>query len=265
MACDAALAMWWDMAPAMRDAFEHWHSHEHFPERLALPGFRRASRWADAGAGEGFFVLYELATYEALTSPEYLARLNAPSDWSRRMMPHHRNMVRSQCRLLQARELLAAGGRQVQQRVQQVRREVREPAARPQVHAVNPHLTTAHPGDLRGGHHRALRSPYRHLPPWLRQADQSRAKVGGGLLEQRHQRLGRERGQLLDLGVERRHAGRQVAGLVTLGAHHRRQVGQTPAAQVEPLALSRTHREEGSAQQHHHGRRHPPDAAARGG
>jgi hypothetical protein len=96
----AALAMWWDMAPGMREEFEHWHSHEHFPERLALPGFQRASRWADAAGGEGFFVLYELATYEALVSPDYLARLNAPSDWSRRMMPHHRHMVRSQCRVL---------------------------------------------------------------------------------------------------------------------------------------------------------------------
>ena len=97
----AALAMWWDMAPDIRDEFEHWHSHEHFPERLGLPGFQRASRWADAAGGEGFFVLYELATYEALVSPEYQARLNAPSDWSRRMMPHHRNMVRSQCRVLE--------------------------------------------------------------------------------------------------------------------------------------------------------------------
>lgn len=97
----AALCMWWDMAPDMREEFEHWHSHEHFPERLALPGFQRATRWADAGGGEGFFVMYELSAYEALVSPQYLARLNAPSEWSKKMMPHHRHMVRSQCRLLQ--------------------------------------------------------------------------------------------------------------------------------------------------------------------
>jgi hypothetical protein len=105
----AALAMWWDMAPAMRHEFEHWHSHEHFAERLALPGFRRATRWADAAGGEGFFILYELATYEALVSPEYLARLNAPSNWSRRMMPHHRNMVRSQCRVAASGGAAVAG------------------------------------------------------------------------------------------------------------------------------------------------------------
>jgi hypothetical protein len=96
----AALAMWWDMAPAVREEFEHWHSHEHFVERLALPGFQRASRWADAGGGEGFFVLYELDAYEALSSADYRGSLNAPSEWSRKLMPHHRNMVRSPCRVL---------------------------------------------------------------------------------------------------------------------------------------------------------------------
>lgn len=105
----AALAMWWDMAPAMRGEFEHWHVHEHFPERLALPGFLRASRWADAGGGEGFFVLYELEAYEALVSPEYLARLDAPTDWSRELMPHHRNMVRCPARTLARRGGAIAG------------------------------------------------------------------------------------------------------------------------------------------------------------
>lgn len=99
----AALAMWWDMAPAMRGEFEHWHTHEHFPERLALPGFHRASRWADANGGNGFFVMYELQSHESLSSPEYLARLNAPTPWSRQLMPHHSNMVRSQCVVLESR------------------------------------------------------------------------------------------------------------------------------------------------------------------
>ena len=52
----AALAMWWDMAPEARADFEDWHSHEHFPERLGIPGFRRGSRWCSAAGGEGFFV-----------------------------------------------------------------------------------------------------------------------------------------------------------------------------------------------------------------
>jgi hypothetical protein len=67
---------------------------------LALPGFLRASRWSAADGGEGFFILYELEEHAALSSPEYLARLNAPTPWSTRLMPHHRNMVRSQARVL---------------------------------------------------------------------------------------------------------------------------------------------------------------------
>lgn len=96
----AALAMWWDMAPAQRAEFEHWHTHEHYPERLGIPGFRRASRWRDAAGGEGIFQMYELEGYGVLSSEAYLARLNAPTPWSTRMMPHHRNMVRSQCKVL---------------------------------------------------------------------------------------------------------------------------------------------------------------------
>jgi hypothetical protein len=94
----AALAMWWDITPAHRTEFEDWHTHEHFPERLGIPGFMRGSRWS--GAGEGYFILYELEAYETLTSPQYRERLNAPTPWSTKMMPHHRNMVRSQCRVL---------------------------------------------------------------------------------------------------------------------------------------------------------------------
>jgi len=97
----AALAMWWDMAEDMRAEFEHWHSHEHFPERLGIPGFRRASRWRNVS--DGVFVMYELEGYEVLASAAYLARLNAPTPWSTKMMPHHRHMVRSQCRVLHTR------------------------------------------------------------------------------------------------------------------------------------------------------------------
>src|SRR4030095_16438771 len=74
-----------------------------FPERLGIPGFRRATRWTSAEGGEGIFVMYELENYEVLASPAYLERLNAPTPWSTRLMPDHRNMVRSQCRVLESR------------------------------------------------------------------------------------------------------------------------------------------------------------------
>ena len=98
----AALAMWWDMAPEMKSEFEDWHSHEHFRERLGVPGFRRASRWTSANGGEGIFVMYELTSYAILSSAAYVSHLNTPTPWSARMMPHHRNMVRSQCHVLES-------------------------------------------------------------------------------------------------------------------------------------------------------------------
>lgn len=96
----AALAMWWDMAAHMRADFEDWHTHEHFPERLGIPGFLRSSRWTDADNGEGVFVLYELENHSVLSSRPYLARLNAPTPWSTALMPHHRGMVRAQCHVM---------------------------------------------------------------------------------------------------------------------------------------------------------------------
>ena len=95
----AALAMWWNVRPERRTEFGDWHSHEHFPERMSIPGFRRGSRWTSALDTQGFFVIYELEAYETLTSAAYLDRLNHPTPWSTKMMPHHLGMVRSQCRV----------------------------------------------------------------------------------------------------------------------------------------------------------------------
>ncbi|MBI5276840.1 MAG: hypothetical protein HY854_10305 [Burkholderiales bacterium] len=105
----AALAMWWDMAPGRLAEFEHWHSTEHFPERLAIAGFRRASRWLAADGGEGVFVLYELQSHAVLSSPGYARSLNQPTPWSRQMMPHHRNMVRTQCHVVASQGAGVAG------------------------------------------------------------------------------------------------------------------------------------------------------------
>jgi hypothetical protein len=90
----AAVAMWWDIAPEMQAEWEDWHTHEHMPERLSIPGFLRGSRWI---SGNSYFVLYELDSPATLTGEAYRERLNNPTPWSRKMMPHHRNMVRSLC------------------------------------------------------------------------------------------------------------------------------------------------------------------------
>jgi hypothetical protein len=95
----AAVAMWWDIAPPMKSEFEDWHSHEHMPERLAIPGFLRGTRWIALSGEPSYFVVYEASRLATIMGGTYLERLNNPSPWSRKMMPHHRNMVRSLCRI----------------------------------------------------------------------------------------------------------------------------------------------------------------------
>lgn len=95
----AAVAMWADVAIDAREAFNDWHAHEHMPERLSIPGFLRGSRWVSAEGGPGYFILYEVEELATLTTGPYLERLNNPTPWSKQMMPHHQNMVRSLCRV----------------------------------------------------------------------------------------------------------------------------------------------------------------------
>ena len=94
----AAVTIWCDVAAEVREEFDHWHAHEHMPERLSIPGFLRGSRWVSEDGGR-YFMLYEVESEATLTSAAYLERLNNPTPWSRKMMPHHRNMVRGLCRV----------------------------------------------------------------------------------------------------------------------------------------------------------------------
>ena len=93
----AAVAFWCDVDLAIKEEFDDWHAHEHMPERLAIPGFLRGSRWVSMDGRNSYFVFYELASLEVLTAGPYLERLNNPTPWSAKMMPHHQNMVRSLC------------------------------------------------------------------------------------------------------------------------------------------------------------------------
>lgn len=113
----AAVAMWYDIALELKGEFEDWHSHEHMPERLAIPGFLRGSRWIAASGESSYFVLYEVADLAVLTTGPYLERLNDPTPWSRKMMPQHRNMVRSLC------EVRATFGRGVAQAMATLRQD----------------------------------------------------------------------------------------------------------------------------------------------
>jgi len=93
----AAMLLSFDIAPEARAEHDDWHTHEHLPERLAIPGFLRGTRWVALQGQPGYCVLYEVAQLATLSSDAYLQRLNHPSPWTSKMMPHYRGMTRGLC------------------------------------------------------------------------------------------------------------------------------------------------------------------------
>ena len=73
---------------AMEAEFNAWYDTEHLAERLAITGFRSARRWvADVAPGDGkYLATYELDSPAVLQSPEYLARFEAATPWTRRCL-----------------------------------------------------------------------------------------------------------------------------------------------------------------------------------
>lgn len=79
------------------DEHDDWHTHEHLPERLSIPGFNRGTRWVALTGTPRYFVCYEVGHLSTLTSAAYLERLNNPSPWTTKIMPGYRGMSRGLC------------------------------------------------------------------------------------------------------------------------------------------------------------------------
>jgi hypothetical protein len=95
-----AVCIWHDLLPEARDDFHQWHNREHMPERVGIPGFRRGRRYVAIAGTPEYFNLYEADSAEVLGGQDYLTRLNAPTEWTRQVVPSFRNVSRSICRVL---------------------------------------------------------------------------------------------------------------------------------------------------------------------
>lgn len=74
--------------PAMRAQYEEWHTFEHVPERLTMPGFLGGRRYVRGhGVGTHYLTLYDIEELEALETPEYQHLLVSPTPMSQRMRP----------------------------------------------------------------------------------------------------------------------------------------------------------------------------------
>lgn len=89
------LAIWSDVDPADETDYLHWLTREHAQERLSVPGFlaMRVFR-TQAEDRARFLIFYRLRDASVVGSDAYLARLNAPTPWSQKIMPKLKNFMR---------------------------------------------------------------------------------------------------------------------------------------------------------------------------
>ncbi|TCK29213.1 hypothetical protein EV667_3235 [Ancylobacter aquaticus] len=91
------LAIWHDIEPGHEDAVLEWYNREHHIERVSIPGFVRARRHSAIAGEPALFIYYETQSPQVLGSESYLARVNAPTEWTRHCMPHFRANSRTVC------------------------------------------------------------------------------------------------------------------------------------------------------------------------
>jgi hypothetical protein len=80
------LAIWNDRRAGTEAEYEAWYRGEHLPERLSIPGFRASWRYRAIEGEPEYFTFYETATPEVLFSEAYVARVENPTELTRRIM-----------------------------------------------------------------------------------------------------------------------------------------------------------------------------------
>ncbi|MDT1060811.1 hypothetical protein RM190_03010 [Paracoccus sp. CPCC 101403] len=106
----AFLCIWNDHDPAQVQEYEAWHTFEHVPERVCVPGFIAGRRYADYNRAESrYFTLYDIDSLSVLETPPYLDLQANPTPWSQRMRLAFRNFQRIPCLTLASRGQGCAG------------------------------------------------------------------------------------------------------------------------------------------------------------
>lgn len=66
--------------------FNEWYNREHIDERVNLPGFHRARRYAALRGAPRYLATYECDSVNDLATPDYLALLANQTPWSQAVM-----------------------------------------------------------------------------------------------------------------------------------------------------------------------------------
>lgn len=91
------LAIWNGIADEAEDEFLAWHVREHMPERVGLPGFVRGRRYVALDGAPKYFNFYEAHDAGVFTSEAYRARLDDPTEWTRKVVARFTDTTRTVC------------------------------------------------------------------------------------------------------------------------------------------------------------------------
>jgi len=92
------MIVWHDIREESEPEYHRWHTREHMPERLGVPGFLRGRRGVDWSLGKyRYLTLYEGQDLGTFGSAAYLERLNNPTPWTNQLQPAFYNFIRSGC------------------------------------------------------------------------------------------------------------------------------------------------------------------------
>lgn len=95
---NAFLIMWHDIVPQSQLEYLEWHTREHMPERLSIPGFRAGKRLVNQALTKyRYGTIYTGDELDVFRSSAYLERLNNPTPWSGRVASDFRNFLRVAC------------------------------------------------------------------------------------------------------------------------------------------------------------------------
>jgi hypothetical protein len=93
------LVVWTDVLAEHETEFNSWYNEQHLPERLSVPGFHNARRYASETSPK-YLAYYETTTPAVMASDRYVERLANPTEWTQRVMPWFVDTVRTVCNVV---------------------------------------------------------------------------------------------------------------------------------------------------------------------
>ena len=109
---DAVLVNWGGIVEDKEIEYNEWHSKEHMPERISLPGFLRGLRAVGipgTDLNHKYFMMYEAERKEVFTSRKYLERLNNPTEWTKEILSNYLSPSRTICSVICSKSIGVGG------------------------------------------------------------------------------------------------------------------------------------------------------------